>query len=170
MRGITSYGDFFDFSEEQFQRLLGVNLQGSFFLAQRAARQFRLQQSGGSILFMSSVTGHRAHPYLAAYGMTKAGLEMLAKGLIKELSPYKIRVNTIAPGATLTERTLSDEPDYNEKWERIIPNGRPAQPIDIAHAALFLLSPYANHINGQTILVDGGWTHTGPLPDMSGFK
>ena len=168
--GITSYGDFFEFSEESFQKLMDVNLKGSFFLAQLAAKQFRKQQSKGSILFTSSVTGHRAHPYLAAYGMTKAGLEMLAKGLITELAPYGIRVNTVAPGATLTERTLREEPDYEEKWRPIVPDNRPAVPLDIANAALFLCSPYADHINGQTILVDGGWTHIGRLPDMSGFR
>lgn len=168
--GITSYGDFFKFSEESFQNLLNVNLKGSFFLAQLAAKQFREQESKGSILFMSSVTGHRAHPYLAAYGMTKAGLEMLAKGLITELAPYGIRVNTVAPGATLTERTLREEPDYEEKWRPVVPDNRPAIPLDIANAALFLLSPFAAHINGQSIVVDGGWTHIGRLPDMSGFR
>lgn len=168
--GITSYGNFFDFTEDAFQRLLSVNLQGSFFLAQRAARQFQQQKSGGNILFMSSVTGHRAHHYLSAYGMTKAGLEMLAKALIAELAPLGIRVNTVAPGATLTERTLSDEPDYNEKWQPYIPDKRPATPLDIANAALFLLSPKAAHINGQTILVDGGWTSIGRTPDLSSFQ
>ena len=168
--GITSYGDFFEFSEASFQHLLDVNLKGSFFLAQKAAQQFRKQDSGGALLFMSSVTGHRTHPYLTAYGMTKAGLEMLAKGLVGELAALKIRVNAIAPGATLTERTLSDEPDYKEKWQAIIPNGRPAEPIDIANTALFLLSDKAAHINGQTILVDGGWTQVGQLPDMSDFR
>jgi 3-oxoacyl-[acyl-carrier protein] reductase len=119
---------------------------------------------------MSSVTGHRAHHYLSAYGMTKAGLEMLAKALIAELAPLGIRVNTVAPGATLTERTLSDEPDYNEKWQPYIPDKRPATPLDIANAALFLLSPKAAHINGQTILVDGGWTSIGRTPDLSSFQ
>ena len=168
--GITSYGNFLDFTEDRFQRLLAVNLQGSFFLAQRAARQFRRQDTGGSILFMSSVTGHRAHPFLAAYGMTKAGLEMLAKGLIAELAPFGIRINTVAPGATLTERTLKDEPDYEEKWQPFIPDKRPATTLDIAQAALFLLSDKAQHINGVTILVDGGWTAIGRTPDMSSFK
>lgn len=168
--GITSYGSFFDFSEESFQRLLSVNLQGSFFLAQKAAKQFRQQGDGGSILFLSSVTGHRSHPYLTAYGMTKAGLEMLAKALISELAPHQIRVNTVAPGATLTERTLKDEPDYNEKWQAFIPDGRAASTLDIANTALFLLSDQAGHINGQTILVDGGWTSIGRTPDMSSFK
>jgi NAD(P)-dependent dehydrogenase (short-subunit alcohol dehydrogenase family) len=72
---------------------------GSFFSAQHAARQMKEQKDGGSILFMSSVTGHRAHKDLAAYSMTKAAVEMLAKNLVIELSAYGISVNAIAPGA-----------------------------------------------------------------------
>ncbi len=162
--GITTYGDFFEYSPERFQQLVAVNLQGSFFLAQFAARQMKAQGSGGRILFMSSVTGHQSHRGLATYGMTKAGLEMLARGLVLELSPHQITVNAIAPGATLTERTLHD-PAYNETWERITPTGRPATVEDIAHAALFLLSPLSGQITGQTLVVDGGWTAVSPEPD-----
>ncbi|MCD2998709.1 SDR family NAD(P)-dependent oxidoreductase, partial [Salmonella enterica] len=82
-----------------------------------------------------------------AYGMTKAAIEMLAKNLVIELSPYKINVNALAPGATVTERT-AEEPDYEEIWSRITPMGRPAYTVDIAHAALFLLSDEARHITG----------------------
>ena len=112
---------------------------------------------------MSSVTGHQAHKNLAAYGMTKAALEMLAKTLVLELSPYKITINAIAPGATLTERTVSD-PTFEATWSKITPTGRPATVADIAHAALFLVSPEAGHITGQSLVVDGGWTSTSPSP------
>ncbi len=162
--GITTYGDFFEYSPENFQRLVAVNLQGSFFLAQFAARQMKAQGKGGRILFMSSVTGHQSHRHLATYGMTKAGLEMLARGLVLELAPHQITVNAIAPGATLTERTLHD-PAYAETWQRITPTGRPATVEDIAHAALFLLSPLSGQITGQTLVVDGGWTAVSPQPE-----
>ena len=76
--GITLFGDFFEYPQEAFKRVMSVNLGGSFFLAQATAKQIRKQGSNGSILFMSSVTGHQAHKNLAAYSMTKAGLEMLA--------------------------------------------------------------------------------------------
>jgi 3-oxoacyl-[acyl-carrier protein] reductase len=161
--GITTFGKFLEYPPEQFQRLTAVNLQGSFFLAQKAAQQMVRQKSGGRILFMSSVTGHQAHPNLAAYGMTKAALEMLAKSLGVELAEYGITVNAVAPGATLTDRTVSD-PDYQKTWSRITPNGRPATAQDIAHAALFLLSPLSGHITGQSIIVDGGWTAVSPPP------
>jgi NAD(P)-dependent dehydrogenase (short-subunit alcohol dehydrogenase family) len=161
--GITLFGDFFTYSPESFFRVMQVNLGGTFFLAQAAANQMKKQVEGGSLLFTSSVTGHQAHKDLAAYGMSKAALEMLAKNLVIELSQYKINVNTIAPGATLTERTLSD-PEYFATWSRITPIGRPADVSDIANAALFLVSNKARHITGQSLIVDGGWTSISPSP------
>jgi len=162
--GITLFGDFLTYTPESFRKVMEVNLGGSFFLAQAAANQMKGQEGGGSILFTSSVTGHQAHKNLAAYGMSKAALEMLAKILVVELSAYKINVNAVAPGATLTERTQLD-PAYHETWSRITPMGRPAFVKDIADAALFLVSDKARHITGQTIIVDGGWTSVSPPPD-----
>lgn len=162
--GITLFGDFFEYQPEALQRVLTVNLQGSFLLTQAAARQMRAQQSGGSVLLMSSVTGHQAHAGLAAYGMTKAGLEMLARSLVIDLSPHRITINAVAPGATQTERTL-DDPNYVPVWSRITPMGRPATVADIANAALFLVSPASRHITGQALIVDGGWTAVSVPPD-----
>ena len=161
--GITHFGRFLDYTPEALQKVMNVNLSGSFFLAQAVANQIVKQQSGGSILFMSSVTGHQAHKNLVAYGMTKAGLEMLAKGLVEELSAYNITVNALAPGATMTERTLDDN-EYIETWSRITPLGRPATVSDIANAALFLVSPLSRHITGQSLVIDGGWTAVSPSP------
>jgi 3-oxoacyl-[acyl-carrier protein] reductase len=161
--GVTLFGSFWDYAPEQFQRVLEVNLRGSFFLAQAAARQMRHQGDGGRILFMSSVTGHQAHKELAAYGMTKAALETLARALVIELSEHRITVNALAPGATLTERTTS-ESSYERIWSALTPLGKPATVEDIAHAALFLLSEEAGHITGQTLVVDGGWTCISPSP------
>jgi glucose 1-dehydrogenase len=162
--GITLFGEFLTYTPEAFNKVMQVNLAGSFFLAQAAANRMKLQDSGGSILFTSSVTGHQAHKKLAAYGMSKAALEMLAKNLVIELSGYKINVNSIAPGATLTERTMMD-PEYNKTWSRITPMGRPAFTKDIADTALYLVSEKARHITGQTLIVDGGWTSVSPPPD-----
>ena len=161
--GITLFGDFFTYSPESFSRVLQVNLGGTFFLAQAAANQMKKQLTGGSLLFTSSVTGHQAHKDLAVYGMTKAALEMLAKNLVIEVSKYKINVNTIAPGATLTERTLND-PGYEKIWSELTPMGRPATVADIANAALFFVSDDAKHITGQSLIVDGGWTCISPSP------
>ncbi len=161
--GITTFGDFFDYQPESLQQLLDLNIRGNFFLTQQAALQMRKQGQGGRILLMSSVTGQQAHAYLAAYGMTKAALQMLAKSLVPELSPLGITINCVAPGATLTERTL-DDPDYISTWSRITPLGKPATVADIASAVVFLTSPEAGHITGQTLVVDGGWTSVSPSP------
>lgn len=161
--GITTFNGFFEYQQEALHQIMSLNLGGSFFLAQAAARQMKIQQSGGSVLFMSSVTGHQAHKNLVAYGMTKAGLEMLAKGLVVELSEFNISVNTVAPGATLTERTLQDA-GYTNTWSQITPMGRPAHVGDIANAVLFLVSPASRHITGQSLVVDGGWTAVSPSP------
>ncbi|WP_343702085.1 SDR family oxidoreductase [Chitinophaga sp.] len=161
--GITLFGNFLTYPPESLQQVLQVNLGGTFFLAQEAAKQMISQGGGGSLLFMSSVTGHQAHKDLAAYGMTKAALEMLAKNLVIELSGHGITVNTVAPGATLTERTLND-PGYEKVWSDITPMGRPATTTDIANAVLFLVSGKARHITGQCVVIDGGWTSVSPSP------
>ena len=164
--GLTSWGDFFNYEPADFERVVNVNLRGSYFLAQAAARQFRAQGNGGRIILMSSVTGHRAVPYLSAYGMTKAALEMLARNLVLELSPHGITINCVAPGAVITPRNLNDDPDYEARWGSLIPVGRAIQTEDIANAALFLAAPASAKITGQSIVVDGGWTSTSPIPDM----
>lgn len=161
--GITLFGDFFSYTPEAFHRVMQVNLAGTFFLAQAAARQMKLQPSGGTMLFTSSVTGHQAHKNLAAYSMSKAAIEMLARNLVIELSPFRINVNAIAPGATLTERTLEDK-DYESTWSRLTPMGRPGTVGDVAATAMFLLSDEAKQITGQTLVIDGGWSAVSPSP------
>ncbi|MDJ1480432.1 SDR family oxidoreductase [Cytophagaceae bacterium YF14B1] len=161
--GITTFGDFLEYQPSSLKRLLEVNLFGTFFLTQKAATQMIAQGMGGRILLMSSVTAHQSHKNLAAYGMTKAGIEMLAKNLVVDLSPHQITINCIAPGATLTERTLEDK-EYINTWSRITPLGRPGTVQDIAEAALFLTSPIAGQITGQCLVIDGGWSALSPSP------
>ena len=161
--GITLFGDFFTYPPSSFSRVMDVNLGGTFFLAQAAANQMKTQSAGGSLLFTSSVTGHQAHRNLAAYSMSKAAIEMLAKNLVSELSQFRINVNTIAPGATLTERTM-DDPTYEATWSRLTPMGKPATVADIAHAALFLVSDEARQITGHSLVIDGGWSSISPSP------
>ncbi len=162
--GITTYGSFLDFQEAQFDRLTDINLKGTFFLIQKASEQMIKQKSKGRVLVMSSVTGVQAHADLVAYGMTKAALRMLTRGLVTELTPHGILINCIAPGAVETERTLADQPNYRELWGSVYPTGRPCLPQDIARAALFLVSPENEMINGQTLIIDGGWTSIGQMP------
>ncbi len=164
--GLTSWGDFFNYTPADFERVMSVNLRGTYFLAQAAARQFCERGGGGRIVLMSSVTGHQAVPYLSAYGMTKAALEMLARNLVLELSPHGITINCVAPGAVITPRNLKDDQNYEATWSALTPVGQAIQVEDIANAVLFLAAPESGKITGQAIVVDGGWTCTSPIPDM----
>ncbi|MBK8504557.1 MAG: SDR family oxidoreductase [Saprospiraceae bacterium] len=162
--GMTSYGAFLKTTEKQFDQLIDLNLKGSYFLAQKSALQMIKQESDGRILLMSSVTGVLSHPFLAAYGMTKAAIGNLAKNLVLEIARYGITINAIAPGAVATERTMSMDVNYDRTWGQLIPTGRASSPGDISRLALFLVSPQSGQINGQTIVVDGGITTLCAVP------
>jgi 3-oxoacyl-[acyl-carrier protein] reductase len=162
--GITSWGKFLDYTEAAFDAVVNTNLKGVYFTAQAAARQMAQQGSGGRIILTSSVTGVQAVQYLSAYGMTKGGLQQLARNLVLELSPYGITINAVAPGSILNERNLTDDPDYGPKWAEVIPLLRAGGPQDVVEAILFLASDGAGWITGQTLVVDGGWTAYSPTP------
>lgn len=163
--GISHFGTFLDYTAAAFDRVVSVNLRGTYFTAQAAARaMIDAKVNSGRIILMSSVTGEQAYPNLSAYGMTKAGISHLSKTLAVELGQYKITANTICPGATLTERTHKDDPNYDSNWASVIPTGRVGYVEDIAATALFLASAQASQITGQTLIVDGGWTLLSPIP------
>jgi 3-oxoacyl-[acyl-carrier protein] reductase len=169
--GITQYGKFLEYTAADFDRVMGVNLRGSYFTAQAAARQMielgmaNAHSPDGRILLMSSVTGLRAFKSLGTYGISKAGIIHMARVLALELGAVGITVNAICPGAIVTERTVADDPDYAAKWGGVTPDGRAGEVEDIVAAALFLASPAARHITGQTIQVDGGWSLRSPTPE-----
>ena len=164
--GITSWGGFLDYTEAHFDEVVALNLKGTYFAAQAAARQMVAQGGGGRIILTSSVTGNKAVRNLSAYAMTKGGLQMLARNLVLELSPYDITINAVAPGAIVTERNLRDDPQYAEHWAAVVPLGRAGQPNDIAGAIVFLASDEASYITGQTIIIDGGVTAAALTPDQ----
>lgn len=164
--GLSHFGRFLDYTPEAFDRVMAVNLRGTYFTAQAAAQaMIQTKTEHGRLIFMSSVTGNQAYPNLSAYGMTKAGIQHLAAVLAVELGEYGITVNAIAPGATVTERTIADDPSYDTNWQRVTPNQRVGRVEDIVQTALFLANPQARHITGQTIVVDGGWTRLSPIPE-----
>jgi 3-oxoacyl-[acyl-carrier protein] reductase len=162
--GITKYGEFLTCTQEDFDRLTSVNLRGNFFTAQSGAQLMVQAHIPGRIILMSSVTGIQAHLNLGGYGITKAGIRMMAKTCALELGKYGITVNAISPGATLTERTLEDDPEYEHNWASVTPTGRVGYVEDIVAAALYLASPEARHVSGQTLVIDGGWSMQSPLP------
>ena len=162
--GITKYVGFLECTPETFDRVINVNLRGSFFLAQAAALKMITARKPGRIIVMSSVVGLRAFPNFSVYSMTKAAIQMMAKSLALELGQYGITVNAISPGATLTERTQREDPHYDENWASVTITGRTGTVDDIVNAVLFLASPQASQITGQNLVVDGGWTLRSPLP------
>ena len=162
--GVTHFGDFFDVTPDDFQRVVDLNMRGSFFLVQAVARHLRDRGQSGRMLLMSSIIGLRSYPNLAVYSMTKAALNALSRSLVLDLAPHGIALNTLVPGATLTERTQHEGEDYERTWSDLNPNGRVGTTDDMANAALFLLSAEAQHITGQTLVVDGGWTAVGRNP------
>jgi glucose 1-dehydrogenase len=162
--GITNYGEFLDYTEEAFDRVTAVNLRGSYFTAQAAARRMVAAAIPGRIILMSSVTGGLSLPNLSAYGITKAAIRMMAHVLGVELGRHGITVNAVSPGATITERTLADDPDYETNWAGVNPNRRTGRVEDVAAVVTFLASAEARHVNAQVVEVDGGWTWKGAVP------
>ena len=92
---------------------------------------------------------------------------MLVRNLVMELSPYRITINALGVGPIVNERNLEDDPDYAEKWGKVVPLGRAGRTWDVVKAALFLASDDAEWITGDTLMVDGGWTSYSPTPDLS---
>lgn len=138
-------------------KIIDSNL-NSNFLCSRKAGQIMRGQHNGKIVNISSIAARRSAPAMGIYGIAKAGIEMLTKVLAQELAPFNIQVNAVAPCMV---RTAFSEPfwankDLHEAIVKTIPLGRIAEPIDIAHPALFLCSAGADFISGQTLLVDGG--------------
>lgn len=163
--GLTNFGEFLTYTPEAFDRLTSVNLRGSFFTAQAAAHSMIEKKIPGRILLMSSISGVRYFLNLAAYGVTKAALRHMARTLAVELGPHGITVNAISPGLTITERTVQDDPGAEANWATVTPTRRTGHVEDIANAVLFLASPEARHITGETLGVDGGWTLSSPMPE-----
>ncbi|MFN8528100.1 MAG: SDR family NAD(P)-dependent oxidoreductase [Anaerolineae bacterium] len=163
--GITRYMPFLDSTPDVFDRIVSVNLRGTYFTAQVAAKQMIAAGKPGRIILTSSVVGQQAFPNFSIYSMTKAAIQMLARSLALELGAFSITVNAITPGATLTERVLREDPHYEHNWSQVTITGRVGLVEDVAAAVLFLASAEARQITGQNLVVDGGWSIRSPLPN-----
>ena len=160
--GIVATADFLDVTEEDFDRVLRVNLKGAFLVAQQAARHMvaRVQEGAapGSIVNMSSVNAIFGLPTQVPYSISKGGMAQLTRVAAVALAPYGIRVNAVGPGSIATEmlETVLQNPEARRAMLSRTPMGRAGQPEEIASIVAFLASSDASYVTGQTIYADGG--------------
>ncbi|HKF73764.1 MAG TPA: glucose 1-dehydrogenase [Stellaceae bacterium] len=160
--GIGANKPFLETSVELFDRILAVNLRGTFLMSQAVART--MTKAGGSIINIGSISGLRGNLGRAAYGASKGGLVTLSEVMAVELAPRGIRVNVIAPGpieTPLVEAMLS--PAERAIWTQQLPLRRYGTVTEVAAAALFLASDDASYVTGHVLAVDGGFLAGGVI-------
>jgi NAD(P)-dependent dehydrogenase (short-subunit alcohol dehydrogenase family) len=160
--GIVHGADFLDITEEDFDRVLNVNLKGVFLTGQAVARRMaeRVRAGGpaGTIINMSSVNAVFAIPTQVPYSVSKGGVNQLTKVMALSLAPFGIRVNAIGPGSIMTDilKAVANDKAAMDRIMMRTPLGRIGDPAEIASIAAFLASDDASYITGQTIYADGG--------------
>jgi 3-oxoacyl-[acyl-carrier protein] reductase len=156
--GVYEFAPLEQITEEQFHRQFNLNVLGLLLATQEAAKLFGPE--GGSVINMSSVVSTLALPGASVYSGTKAAVDIITKGLSKELGPRKIRVNAINPGMIETEGLHAAGfvgGDFHKQAEKETPLGRIGQPDDIATLAVFLASADSGWVTGETIRAAGGY-------------
>jgi NAD(P)-dependent dehydrogenase (short-subunit alcohol dehydrogenase family) len=149
---------FLDLDYDRYQRTMSLNVASGYFITQAFARRWVDRQIQGRVLFTGSINGVLAEPDHTAYDTSKGAVASMVRTLAVSLAPHNIRVNAIAPGLVRTPLTavLDQQPRF-DNWMRLhTPNGQVPGPEVCGGAAVFLLSDAAQHIHGQTLLVDGG--------------
>lgn len=157
--GIIKREDALDFTEKNWDDVLGINLKIVFFLSQAVAKKFVEQKSKGKIINIASMLSYQGGIRVPSYTASKSGVMGLTRALANEWAKYGINVNAIAPGYMATNNTQQlrdDEQRQNQILERI-PAGRWGVPEDMMGPAVFLASDASDYINGYTVAVDGGW-------------
>lgn len=160
--GVVHAAEFLEVTEEDFDRVLGINLKGSFLTGQAVARYMvdKVEKGGsaGAIVNMSSVNAVFAIANQVPYSVSKGGVAQLTKTMALALAPLGIRVNAIGPGSIMTEMlaSVNSDPAAREKVLSRTPLGRIGKPSEIASIASFLASDDASYITGETIYADGG--------------
>jgi NAD(P)-dependent dehydrogenase (short-subunit alcohol dehydrogenase family) len=152
-------------TRSDWRALFNQNLETMFFMSQAVAAELKEKRLPGSIVSVSSISGMNTAPYHLAYGAAKAAIVAVTRTLAVELALDNIRVNTIAPGTTVTPGSGAFVDEDPERDRQAIAMGRRAHPDEQAGAILFFLSDLSSYITGQTVLADGGlnlkWTHLG---------
>jgi NAD(P)-dependent dehydrogenase (short-subunit alcohol dehydrogenase family) len=156
--GVREIGDVHTMPTDEWDNVIAVNLSGTFYCCQAAARRMR-ESGGGAIVNLSSVGGLIGLARRPAYTAAKHGVVGLTKSLARDLGPAGIRVNAICPGlirTPLTEQYFADDA-FEEGLRTVVPQGRAGVPDDVADAALYLASDQSDYVNGIALTVDGGW-------------
>ena len=156
--GICPFHAFLDTPPEVFERTMAVNLHGTYYMTQAAARRMKEQGHGGSLIAISSISALVGGGMQAHYTPTKAGVHSLMQSCAIALGPYGIRCNSVMPGTIATDINKEDLADAAKKsyMERRIPLGRLGEPQDVAGCVVFLASDLARYVTGAAVLVDGG--------------
>jgi NAD(P)-dependent dehydrogenase (short-subunit alcohol dehydrogenase family) len=166
--GIDPSGLAHEISLETWKAVIDTNIHGTFYMIHHALPQM-MKQANGSIINISSLAGLRCIPAMTAYTTTKAGMVGMSNSIALDYGKYGIRSNVICPGATRTEMLvnsmggITDNADESLRvLTRFLPIARPAEPLEIAYAAVFLGSDESSYITGQTLPIDGGATDVDP--------
>ena len=152
--GISSRTSLYDYTVEEFSKIVDINLKAVFVCSQAAARIMKVQ-GGGVIINTSSMVGEYGQPSGCGYPATKFAVNGITKSLARELAKDQIRVNAVAPGVTRTDMVAALPKEMVERISAGIPLGRMGEPLDIANAYLFLASDLASYVTGITLRVDG---------------
>jgi glucose 1-dehydrogenase len=156
--GVEIKSEFWDTTEQDYDKVMTVNLRGPFFLTQAFVRRLRAAKKPGRVVNISSVHEDMVFPGFDSYSCSKGGMRMLMRNLAVELGPLGITINNVAPGAIVTpinKSLLEDKPKLDALLNNI-PLGRMGTPDDVAGLVAFLVSEDAAYITGSTFVVDGG--------------
>lgn len=158
--GIEKQIPFPDITDDDWNKIMSVNLYGAFVVSQTAVRQMIKQGNGGKMIFISSVHEDIPFPQHTVYCATKGAVRMMMRNMAVDLAPHQINVNNIAPGAIATpiNQAVLDNPQDKKNAESEIPWGRFGTPEEVAHVAVFLASGDSDYVTGSTYYVDGGLT------------
>ena len=162
--GIALWKPFLELDENNWDSTLRTNLKSVFLCSQAVARHLVARKSPGSIVNISSIAAAGSLDCLVPYCASKGGMLLITKAMAVELAPYKIRVNSVAPGTIDIARNRETDPRYPDDWLPFIPMGRVGVPADVAKPVIFLASDEAAYVTGQTFWVDGGETSYVPMP------
>lgn len=152
--GISSRTSLYDYTVEEFSRIMDLNVKAVFVCSQAAARIMK-EAGGGVIINTSSMVGEYGQPSGCGYPTSKFAVNGLTRSLARELAKDKIRVNAVAPGVTRTDMVAALPQEMVDRISAGIPLGRMGEPLDIANAYLYLASDLASYVTGVTLRVDG---------------